>query len=255
MTSDEYLKSLIIKYHVPIAIQGSPAYNAGNTICPIIKKWAGTQLRSISFSGSNSKGTAIRGKTDIDLFISLKSDTTNTLKELFDSLHKRMQNNGYSNARKQHVSIHLVHNDIAVDLVPAVHFGGNTEDHWLYVNKPNRERTKTNVNKHIELVKASGRINEIILTKIWRQNHQLDFPSFYLELVVIEALKYKRSGLAENLLCILGYLSSNFVSARFIDPANTNNIISDDLTNVEKKAIAAQSLQSRREQNWGSVVW
>lgn len=71
-----------------------------------------------------------------------------------------------------------------MDLVPAVHLGSNIEDHWLYVNKSNRERTKTNVDTHIDTVRSSGRINEIILTKIWQKNHNLDFPAFYLEIYI-----------------------------------------------------------------------
>lgn len=255
MSPDEYLQFLINRYQVPIATQGSPVYNAGSAVSPIISQWASNQLRAVRFSGSNAKGTAIRGRTDIDLFISLKSDTTNTLKEIFDSLYSWMCKKGYLNARKQHVSIHIVHNGVEIDLVPALHFGGNTEDHWLYVNRPNRERTKTNVNTHISLVQNSGRKNEIILTKIWRQNHLLDFPSFYLELVVIEALKYKRPGLVENFMAILEYLSNSFIYTRFIDPANTNNVISDDLTDAEKKTIADQALKSKQEPYWGSIIW
>lgn len=254
MTADEYLQNLIARNRVATG-EGSAASNAGNAVYQIVKRWAGQQLRSGSYSGSYAKGTAIRGRTDVDLFISLKSDTTNTLKEIFDKLHSWISQNGYPHARKQNVSVHVVHNSIEVDLVPAVHLGGNTEDHWLYVNKANRERTKTNVDTHINTVRNSGRINEIILTKIWRKNHNLDFPSFYLELAVIEALKYKRSGLAEHFLAILDYLSTTFVSARFVDPANTNNIISDDLTDAEKKAIAIKAGQSRGQQSWGSIVW
>lgn len=254
MTADEYLQSLISKYRASTG-QGSPAYSAGNEVYPIIQQWAGEQLREVRFSGSNAKGTAIRGTTDVDLFISLKNGTQETLKQIFDMLFNRMRDNGYPDARKQNVSIHVNHKGIDMDLVPAVHLGGNTEDHWLYVNKANRERTKTNVNDHVELVRNSGRVNEIIVTKIWRKNHNLDFPSFYLELAVIEALKYKRSGLAEHFLAILDYLSNGFASARFVDPANTNNIISDDLTDAEKKCIASQAGQSRRQQSWGGIVW
>ncbi len=254
MTSDEYLQSLLTKYRVTTG-QGSPAYNAGNAVYPIIQKWADTQLREVRFSGSNAKGTAIHGRTDVDLFISLKSDTRQTLKELFDMLFNRMRNNGYPGAQKQNVSIHINHNGIDIDLVPAVHYGDSSEDHWLYVNKANRERTKTNVNTHIELVRNSGRVQEIILAKIWRKNHGLDFPSFYLELAVIEALKYKRSGIADHFLAVLDYLSNGFSSARFVDPANTANIISDDLTDAEKRAIALKAGESRRQQSWGSIVW
>lgn len=254
MTADEYLKNLIAQNRVATG-EGSAASNAGNAVYQVVSRWAGQQLRSGSYSGSYAKGTAIRGRTDVDIFISLKSDTTNTLKEIFDGLHGWLAKNGYPYARKQNVSVHVVHNGVEVDLVPAVHLGGNTDDHWLYVNKANRERTKTNVDTHIHYVRDSGRINEIILTKIWRKNHNLDFPSFYLELAVIEALKYKRSGLADHFLAVLDYLSNEFVSARFVDPANTNNIISDDLTDNEKRVIALQAGQSRREQSWKRTAW
>lgn len=254
MTADEYLQSLIAKYKATTG-QGSTAYNAGNAIYPIIQRWAGSQLREVCFSGSYAKGTAIRGTTDVDLFISLKADTNETLKQLFDMLFNRMRNSGYSNVLKQTVSIHVTHNGVDVDLVPAVHYGGNTEDHWLYVNKANHERTKTNVLSHIDLVRNSARVNEIIITKIWRRNHSLNFPSLYLELAVIEALKYKRTGLADNFWVVLEYLTRNLLSARFVDPANTNNIISDDLTDTEKNAVAVQAGKSRREQSWNNILW
>ena len=153
------------------------------------------------------------------------------------------------------MGLRVIHNGCDVDLVPAVHLGGNVEDHWLYVNKSNRERTKTNVATHIDTVRSSGRINEIILAKVWRKNYGLEFPSFYLELAVIEALKYKRSGIADNFWAVLEYFSDGFSSARFVDPANTANIISDDLTVAEKNAIVSQAVQSRRQQSWGSIVW
>ena len=254
MTSDEYLQNLIARYNVATG-DGTAASNAGNAVYQIVKGWAGQQLREGSYSGSYAKGTAIRGGTDVDIFLSLKSDTSNTLKEIFNGLHSWITQNGYPYARKQNVSIHVVHNGCDVDLVPAVHLGGNTEDHWLYFNKSNRERTKTNVATHIDTVKSSGRINEIILAKVWRKNYGLEFPSFYLELAVIEALKYKRSGIADHFLAVLDYLSNGFSSARFVDPANTTNIISDDLTVAEKNSIASQAAQSRRQQSWGSIVW
>lgn len=254
MTADEYLQNLITQNRVATG-EGSAASNAGNAVYPIVKRWAGQYLRKGSYSGSYAKGTAIRGRTDVDIFISLNSNTPDTLKQLFDGLYSWMLKNGYPYARKQNVSVHVVHNGIEVDLVPAVHLGGNTEDHWLYVNKANRERTKTNVDTHISTVRESGRSNEIILAKIWRKNHNLDIPSFYLELAVIEALKYKRSGIADHFLAVLDYLSNGFSSARFVDPANTANIISDDLTDAEKRVIASKAGESRRQQSWGSIVW
>jgi hypothetical protein len=40
----------------------------------------------------------------------------------------------------------------------------------------------------------SGRVNEIRALKVWRQCHNLDFPSFYLELTLIDALWGKPKG-------------------------------------------------------------
>ena len=128
MTADEYLQNLINRNRV-VTGEGSAASNAGNAVYQVVRRWADQQLRSGSYSGSYAKGTAIRGRTDVDIFISLKSDTTNTQIRTFDGLHDWISKNGYSYARKQNVSVHVTHNGIDVDLVPAVHLGGNTEDH------------------------------------------------------------------------------------------------------------------------------
>lgn len=52
---------------------------------------------------------------------------------------------------------------------------------------------------------------------------------------------------------MLRYLASDFPDARFVDPANTNNVVSDDLTVTQKgdiKSAAATALQSA----WTQVV-
>jgi hypothetical protein len=100
-------------------------------------------------------------------------------------------------------------------------------------------------------------VNEIRALKIWRLCHNLDFPSFYLELTVIDALwgKPKGSNLAANVSTCLDYIRDNLETACVIDPANTNNVISDDLTAAEKKKIAGQAGKSRREPYWNQVLW
>lgn len=255
MTSDEYVNSVLAKYQVQTG-QNSPAFTAANAVYPVIQEWAGKALQKVTFSGSYAKGTGVKGTTDVDLFISLKSSTTNTLKEIFNSLYSHMNKKGYS-VRKQNVSIHVVHNSIEIDLVPGVNQIGNTNDHWLYVNKSGRERTQTNMDTHIDFVKSFKRINEIRAIKIWRKLNNLDFPSFYLELAVIEALKgYKIGNLADNVLRALDYLRDDFVNARLVDPANTNNIISDEELNTqEKEAIAEQARVSRSKKTWGDIIW
>jgi hypothetical protein len=104
-------------------------------------------------------------------------------------------------------------------------------------------------------VKASGRQAEIRLTKLWRTQKGLEFPSFYLELAVIKALENAwLSPLADNMRTIFAYLRDNLATARFIDPSNTNNTISDDLTVVEKQAIKKAATAALAAPYWRDIV-
>ena len=72
MTPDQYVESILAKY---TALTGmfAPAPLAANLLLPVLQQWAGTQLASIQYSGSYAKGTAVKGGSDIDLFISLQA--------------------------------------------------------------------------------------------------------------------------------------------------------------------------------------
>ncbi len=253
MTGDEYLAIILSNYQVYTGV-GSAAYNERQILYPIIKNWADSFLIGVDFSGSYAKGTGVKGSTDVDLFISLSPQTPKTLKEIYDSLYNYLSTNGYT-SRHQNVSIGVNHNGLSVDLTPGKKHSGNTNDHSIFRYKA-QTWTQTNIQTHINLVTNSGRIDEIRLAKIWRNLHKLDFPSFYLELTVLDALSGKnRNQLATNFLTVLEYLRDNFVDAQVIDPANCNNVVSDDLYKTEKQTIANAASTSRNKQTWGEVIW
>src|SRR4029077_3229366 len=129
------------------------------------------------------------------------------------------------------------------DLVPAKHQGGNSEYHSLYRRRADTW-AQTNVMTHIATVSGSARLSEIRVLKLWRDQKRLDLPSFYLELTVIEALSGARSSLSQNVWRALEYLRDRFPNARVVDPANTNNVISDDLTVSDKAKIASAAAQA-----------
>lgn len=224
-------------------ISESTAQSAANQILPIIRGWGGKQIHDISLSGSYAKGTAVQGGTDIDIFISLLSTTPESLGDIYSTLYNAVTQNGFPTARKQNVSIGLTVDGCKVDLVPAKRQGAYGSDHSLYKNKTGTW-TKTNIKTHIDLIKGCGRLSEIRAIKIWRNNKGLDFPSFYLELCVIEALKGAglistgNGDLSKNIVRVLQYLESDFKTAQIIDPANSNNIISADTTQQTKLNIA-----------------
>lgn len=250
MLGDTYLRSILQKYDVNI----SGAEAAGNSVYPVIQRWGNSYLVKAEFSGSVAKGTGINIGTDADIFISVSSNTPGTLADLYGTLFNAVTQAGYI-ARKQNVSIGITVNGYKIDLVPGRRQSQYGNDHSLYKSKAG-SWTQTNINTHINHVKNSNRIEEIRLSKIWRQLHNLEFPSFYLELAVIDALKYSTAGnLSANFLKVLEFFRGSLPSTRYVDPANTNNIISDDLTAAQKIAISSQARLSRNQQNWGRIVW
>ena len=197
------------------------------------------------------KGTGNKSGTDIDLFISLSESTNETLKEIYDKLFAAMAS--YSPTR-QNVSINVKVSGYSVDLVPGKRQGFLSNDHSLYRRKADTW-TKTNVVTHINRVAGSGRVNETRIVKLWRNQKRLDFPSFYVEMTVIEALSGQIFGtLAENVWKVFQYLRDRFPNARVVDPANTNNIISDDLSAADKAKIKAAAEQALRATDWSQIV-
>jgi len=250
MSGDSYLQSILQKY----AVNVSGAEEAGNSIYPVIQQWGNSYLVKAEFSGSLAKGTGISIGTDADIFISVSSSTPGTLSDLYNTLYNAVSQAGYP-ARKQNVSIGTTVNGYKIDLVPGRRQTQYGNYHSLYKNKTG-SWTQTNIATHITHVKRSNRIAEIRLVKIWRQLHNLEFPSFYLEMAVIDSLKYSTTGnLSNNFLKVLEFFRDNLLSLKYVDPANTNNVISDDLNASQKLAVANQARLPRDQQTWESIVW
>lgn len=246
--SDAYLQSILTREHVDTGPY-SPVRSVQTTLMPVLRTWANQYLVDVHPSGSFAKGTANRSGTDIDLFLSLASTTPDTLSEIYNSLFNAMQ--GYS-PKRQNVSINVKVNGYDVDLVPGKRQDTYSQDHSLFRRKANTW-TKTNVQTHISSVVMAGRQPETRILKLWRNQKGLDFPSFYLEMTVMKALEWKSGTLSQNVISVLQYLQDSFTTARVVDPANTNNVISDDLTANEKAAIKSAA-QRALAGDWYGVV-
>lgn len=252
MTPDAYLNSVLARHHNATSVLQAQAVIL--TLQPHINVWGGSYLVGVNPSGSIAKGTAITGTSDVDLLVSIRSDTPGTLKGMYDTLFDRLTMAGYA-PRKQNVSIGLSVNGLKVDVVPARRQGPLTNDHSLWSNK-GQTRRQTNVHKHIQLVANSGRIAEIKALKIWRKLHNLELPSFPAEMLVLKALNgHSLTTPAANFLKVLEYIRDNVATVRLVDPANSNNIVTDDLTLTEKQALRSQAQISLAQQNWGQILW
>ena len=249
---DAYLRRILEREKVDTSLT-SPLRLVQATLWPIIWKWANGHLLDVSPSGSFSKGTANASGTDIDLFISVSSTAREGLREIYNTLERALQVAGYK-TRRQNVSINITVSGQSVDLVPAKRQNFMLEDHSLYRRKAD-SWTKTNVAAHALHVSSSGRTEEIRILKLWRDQRGLDFPSFYLELTVIRALRFAPFGdLAANVSRVFDFFRDDFLTARIVDPANQSNVISDDLTQAEKQFIKAAGGRARATQYWRDIV-
>lgn len=228
--------------------------NAFGYLVPRLKVWANKYLNWIGPSGSFAKGTGVLGTTDLDIFISVKNETPEDLQEVYESLYKFAINEVWL-PQKQNVSIGITWLGAKVDLVPGKKQANLTTDNSLWKNKQ-KTWTQTNVNTHLKTVVDSKRVQEIRAVKIWGKCHGLDFPSFYLELTVIDALCGKKVGdLGNNVWAALTHIRDSLETAYVVDPANSANVISNDLTKTEKKKIAEAAGESLKKKYWEEVLW
>lgn len=251
--ADNYLHN-VVSQHTASDGDRNAAVATAQALLPYIHDWAGDSLSNVYYSGSYAKGTGLKTSTDIDFFISLIQSCPQPLKEIYNLLFQRCEALRLQ-PKKQNVSINVRLDGRSIDLVPAKRQDTHSFDHSLYRRRADTW-TKTNVETHRTYVIGSGRRGEIILAKRWRNLNALEWPSFYVELAVIDALSGKSQfDLANNFWDVLMYIRDRFEARRIIDPANTNNIVSDDLTSREKKAITQAAETALSKKTWGEIVW
>ena len=107
--------------------------------------------------------------------------------------------------------------------------------------------------EQIRYVRESSCREEILATKIWRRKQGLYFPSFCLELAVIEALEAGH-GPASRFLGVLEWLAEELLDAALRDPANQSNVVSELMSESEKGRVAEAARISLRAASWKEVV-
>ena len=251
--ADAHLRAVLRREQVDAGIR-APVRRVDAALSPLICRWAGSSLVRVHPSGSFAKGTANRSGTDIDLFICLREDTEAPLKAIYDSLHSALTAAGLT-VRRQNVSLNVKVLGFSVDLVPGKRQNRLTLDHSLYCRRRDTW-LKTNVLKHVDWIHSTGRQDEMRLMKLWRDQHQLDWPSFYVELATARALSelLQPGTPSSNLRRALVFVRDEIERARFVDPANGNNTVSDTLTGEEKRAVARAAAASLNETDIRRIV-
>jgi hypothetical protein len=251
-TAEQYAAAIVEKYRV-IADTDSPAHRAADVVIPLLKQWGKQHLLGITLSGAYAKNTAIALSSHVDVLIGLSPIPGMEMKNVFWSLFEFLTDRDLR-PRTRNVSIQLESKGLLVDLIPAWREQKSSSN--VLFNKRSGAPVRTDVAQHVHLVANSGRQQEMCALKIWRERHSLDFPSLYLELTVLRALEGERFGqLADNVLTVLRYLTSRFQKAEIRDPANRDNMVSDDLSAEARQAIAKAARRAMYDENWKKIIW
>lgn len=251
-TTDQYVASVVEKYRVA-ADPASPSHHAADAVLPVVKEWGKQYLAGMTLSGAYAKNTAISLSSHVDVLVALSPVPGKDMKSIFWNLFEYLSDRNMR-PRTRDVSIQVEARGCKVDLIPACRDRGALGN--LLFNKRLRGEVRTDIARHVHLVAESGRQQEICAFKIWRERRKLEFPSFYLELTVLHALEGERFGqLAENVTTVLRYIANRFERVNARDPANEDNIVSNDLTVAEKAAIAKAARDALYDDNWRKILW
>ncbi len=256
ITTEQYAASIVEKYRVATDT-GSPSHRAADEVIPLLKQWGQQHLLGITLSGAYAKNTAITLCSHVDILVALSPIPGMEMKTIFWSLFEFLTDHDL-HPHTREVSIQVRSKGLCVDVIPACRdraSSGNGSCSILF-NKKSGAAVHTDVGQHIHLVANSGRQQEICALKIWRERNALDLPSFLLDLTVLHALETERFGqLADNVLAVLRYLSSRFEQAVVRDPANSDNIPSNDLSADDKKIVAKAARHALYDENWKKIIW
>lgn len=203
------------------------------------------------YAGSYGKKTMIRAHYDLDIVIYWPHTVTYSIKDIYDAVGEVLKNN-WKSVNSKTVCWELPFQDgFHIDIVPGRALDANYFEANLY-RTDTGTTLKTSLKDHIDTIQNSGRIPVIRLMKLWKEQCQIPFrKSFLLELMTIEGCKGRNyDDFPGQIIGALTYIRDNIINCNFKDPANSNNSLSDDVTQDARKKINAAAEKALRRNSW-----
>lgn len=233
MNIEKYLLDLVKEFKFKINDLDNKIFDE---MVRIIKKFDKKNIKQIYLTGASEKQTNSKDCQTIELLISIKAKDPRIEGEIINNYMNYFISNDFK-VKLNRYAICFKYKGICFEIIPTKLKLGTYNYHYLYDNI-SKGTTITNMNILKNDVLNSKCQDEIILLKLWRDKHQLQFPSIYIELVVISVLKKcEKKNLFSRLIRILDYLRKDFENDSYYDPSNSDNIISDALSKEEKEQI------------------
>lgn len=222
---------------------------------------------TIRYAGSYKKGTMILDNYDLDITCYFSSDDNTgeeNLKEIYDNVSGALEEKYFIEKKKSSIRLKKKQSDNStpldfhIDVVPGRFTDESKGDVFLFQANGEKERLKTNLDKHIDHIKGSGVIDEIKLIKFWKQRNGLNVKTFILELLVVEVLKGRSSkGLEANLKKLWTAFRDEIDEIKIEDPANpSGNDLSEMFDASVKTAltlVASKTIKLIEADRWKDI--
>lgn len=205
------------------------------------------------YGGSYGKHTMIRESYDLDVVAYWPHDCGYAIRDIYNAVGKQLRG-VWPSAHQKTVSWEInFEGGFHVDVVR----GRAIDSSFRYANLYRRDRDstlQTSIKVHIDTIKDSGRRDAIRLMKLWKARKGLRFKTFILELLTIDGCKGQSlTDLEPQLLAAFRYLNDNILTVSKKDPANSNNIVTDDLSTGDRLLIKAAADAAIRARVWNEV--
>lgn len=251
MTPHEYLTNLLNDQE----LKGNQLASL-RTIRDEIEGWLRVDVGSgvrFYYGGSFAKKTMLREGYDLDIILYFPHTEASGLSEIFNRVHRRLA--AKYTVVPRTVALRLTYTQgFHVDVVPGKAQNATFKYATLFKNTRPSSTLQTSVKVHIESVKDAGLSDIVRLTKLWRLRHGLDVATFALEIAIQKAMSnVRRDNLGTAMLTVLRYLANDFVQARLVDPANTNNVV--EVPAWSREVVASKAKSSIAQSNWGQIVY
>ncbi|MCP4553716.1 MAG: hypothetical protein GY834_17125 [Bacteroidetes bacterium] len=218
----------------------------------LLKNEFGDDKPTIQYGGSYKKNTMIKEHFDLDLISYFNHDCTSageSLKDIYDNVASSLEKKYNIDRKKSAIRIlgkdddHMV--DFHIDVVPGRYVDDKKDDVFINQYGVDKERLKTNLNKHISHIRDSGLTHAIRLLKLWNVRQYLGVKTFILELMAVKVLKSsKGKSLDKQLLEFWNELVEKDGNIAIEDPANPSGNDLGEFNDSSKQLILASSAKS-----------
>jgi hypothetical protein len=247
-----YLEGLLKKYAVPVTVENTFRALRDELEKGLSNCWKLPNPR-FYYGGSYAKRTMIGGGYDLDLVVYFAPADQFTVRQIYEGVETRLQSLKYRTFR-HNVAIRLPYEGFHVDVVPGRALDNTFRYANLYASEGNTTK-QTSLKAHIDLTRDGSSQDVVKVLKLWKRQHNLPLRSFILELATVSGLYGNRDQSLEGRVWkVLGWLAQHFATARLIDPANTNNVVSDDVSALDKQVVQHAAAFARTQRQWTPIV-